>query len=89
MKKKYKVNYTWHSGEYFEARTDKETIVEIDDGSKLLHDFSPVDNVFIDCSASEGLIGVYSDTTIIERYVPDDFDESVTDLNYVFAQNKK
>ena len=32
MKKKYKVNYTWHSGEYFEARTDKETIVEIDDG---------------------------------------------------------
>ena len=32
MKKKYKVNYTWHSGEYFGARTDKETIVEIDDG---------------------------------------------------------
>ena len=32
MKKKYKVNYTWHSGEYFETRTDKETIVEIDDG---------------------------------------------------------
>ena len=32
MKKKYKVNYTYHSGEYFEARMDKETIVEIDDG---------------------------------------------------------
>ena len=32
MKKKYKVNYTWHSGECFGARTDKETIVEIDDG---------------------------------------------------------
>ena len=31
MKKKYKVNYTWHSGEYFEARTDKETIVEIEE----------------------------------------------------------
>ena len=32
MKKKYKVNYTWHSGECFGARTDKETIIEIDDG---------------------------------------------------------
>ena len=32
MKKKYKIYYTWHSGEYFRARTDKETIVEIDDG---------------------------------------------------------
>ena len=32
MKKKYKVNYTWHSGECFEARIDKETIIEIDDG---------------------------------------------------------
>ena len=31
MKKKYKVNYTWHSGECFGARTDKETIVEIEE----------------------------------------------------------
>lgn len=31
MKKKYKVNYTWHSGEYLGARTDKETIVEIEE----------------------------------------------------------
>ena len=67
---------------------EKSFVANIDDGLKLLHDFSPVDNVFIDCSASEGLIGIYSDTTIIERYVPDDFDKSVTDLNYAFAQNK-
>ena len=32
MKKKYRVSYTWHSGECFGARMDKETIVEIDDG---------------------------------------------------------
>ena len=32
MKKKYKVNYTWYSGECFGAGTYKETIVEIDDG---------------------------------------------------------
>ena len=32
MKKKYTVNYTWHSGKYFGARTATETIVEIDDG---------------------------------------------------------
>ena len=31
MKKKYKVSYTWHSGECFGARIDKETIVEIEE----------------------------------------------------------
>ena len=31
MKKKYKVKYTWHSGECFGARIDKETIVEIEE----------------------------------------------------------
>lgn len=31
MKKKYKVSYTWHSGECFGARMDKETIVEIEE----------------------------------------------------------
>ena len=31
MKKKYKIYYTWHSGECFGARTDKETIVEIEE----------------------------------------------------------
>ena len=67
---------------------EKSFIANINDGLNLLHDFSPDDNVFIDCSTSEGLIGIYSDTTIIERYVPDDFDKSVTDLNYAFAQNK-
>ena len=31
MKKKYRVSYTWHSGECFGARIDKETIVEIEE----------------------------------------------------------
>ena len=31
MKKKYKVSYTWHSGECFGARIDKETIIEIEE----------------------------------------------------------
>ena len=32
MKKTYRISYTWHSGECFGVRIDKETIVEIDDG---------------------------------------------------------
>ena len=31
MKKKYKVNYTWHSGECFGAMMDKVTITEIEE----------------------------------------------------------
>ena len=31
MKKTYRISYTWHSGECFGARIDKETIVEIEE----------------------------------------------------------
>ena len=31
MKKKYKIRYTWHSGECFDARLDKEIIIEINE----------------------------------------------------------
>lgn len=31
MKKKYKVNYTWHSGECFDSFMDDETIIEIEE----------------------------------------------------------
>lgn len=31
MKKKYKVNYTWHSGECFGAMMDIVTIIEIEE----------------------------------------------------------
>lgn len=31
MKKTYRISYTWHSGECFGARTDKVTIVEIEE----------------------------------------------------------
>ena len=31
MKKKYRIRYTWHSGECFDARLDKEIIIEINE----------------------------------------------------------
>lgn len=31
MKKKYKVSYTWHSGECFDSYMDDETTIEIEE----------------------------------------------------------
>ena len=55
------------------------------EGLKKLKEFAPDKNVFIDCSASESLYGVYQDNVLIERYTVGDFDKSVSDLSMAFA----
>lgn len=60
----------------------------IEDGLKLLKSFTPDKNVFIDSSLGESLTGIYNKEVIVEKYNCDNFEKSVTDLGYAFAQNK-
>jgi len=57
----------------------------VTDGIKKLREFAPEETVFIDCSVSEGLYGMYLEDIIIEKYTADDFDSSVTRLATAFA----
>ena len=59
----------------------------INDGLKELKTFAPNKTIFIDCSASDGLQGMFANNTNIEKYDIDDFDKSVTQLNYAFSKN--
>lgn len=59
----------------------------IDDGLLQLKKFAPNKTVFIDCSESDGLQGMYANLVNVEKYDIDDFDKSVTMLNYAFSKN--
>ena len=59
----------------------------IDDGLLQLKKFAPNKTVFIDCSESDGLQGMYANLVNVEKYDIDDFDKSVTILNYAFSKN--
>ena len=59
----------------------------IENGLKLLKEFAPDKNVFIDCSA-ESLGGIYTNDVICERYNVGDFDLSVTQLNLALSNKK-
>ncbi len=59
----------------------------IDDGLLQLKKFAPKKTVFIDCSESDGLQGMYANLVNVEKYDIEDFDKSVTMLNYAFSKN--
>lgn len=59
----------------------------IDDGLSKLKEFAPDKKIFIDCSPTPALEGMYKKTTYVERYTIDDFDKSVAQLNLAFAKN--
>lgn len=59
----------------------------IEEGINALKKFSPDKNIFIDCSATEALNGMYSKRSNIERYEIDDYDKSVAQLNLAFDKN--
>lgn len=58
----------------------------ISNGLKRLKEFAPDQNVFIDCSIEESLMGIYTDDVIIERYIEDDFEQTVTRLQLAFSR---
>lgn len=59
----------------------------IEDGLKKLKEFGKT-SVLIDCSATDGLQGMYSKQAYVERYEIEDFDRSVSQLNLAFAKNR-
>jgi len=57
----------------------------LSDGLTKLKEFAPDKNVFIDASYSEALSGMYTKDVVIEKYVDEDFEKSVAQLNMAFA----
>lgn len=60
----------------------------VEDGLVKLKAFGNGKNVFIDCSATEALQGMYSKQTLIERYEISDFDKSVAQTNLAFSKKQ-
>lgn len=60
----------------------------VEDGLVKLKAFGNGKNVFIDCSATEALQGMYSKQTSIERYEISDFDKSVAQTNLAFSKKQ-
>lgn len=59
----------------------------IEEGINNLKKFAPNQNVFIDCSDTDAMYGLYTKDVIVERYVTDDFEKSVAALNLAFGNN--
>lgn len=59
---------------------------DIKEAFEKLKEFAPTKKVFIDCSATEAMIGMSTKNIIIERYSIEDFDKSVTQLNLAFSK---
>lgn len=57
----------------------------VDDGLNKLKEFTPKKNLFIDCSATQALSGMYNNGVTVERYEIDDFDKSVAQLNLALS----
>ena len=62
-------------------------VSNIENGLKLLKEFAPDKNVFIDCS-SNSLGGIYTDDVICEVYGVGDFNLSVIQLNLALSNKK-
>ena len=58
----------------------------VEEGLKKLKEFAPKHSLFIDCSAAEGLRGMFTNNTTVERYEVSDFDQSVTQTNLAFSK---
>lgn len=57
----------------------------LDDGLNKLKEFAPNKSLFIDCSATPALSGMYKKSISVERYEIDDFDKSVAQLNLALS----
>lgn len=62
----------------------KESVKE---GLLKLKELFPTKKAFIDCSNSDGMLGMYIKGIYVERYAVDDFDRSVSRLNMAFSDN--
>ena len=60
----------------------------VEDGLEKLKEFGKDKSVFIDCSATDAMTGMYTKHIFVERYEIDDFDKSVAQLNLAFAKKR-
>lgn len=61
---------------------------DVDQGLLKLKEFGKDNSVFIDCSATEAMQGMYGKEQFIERYECDDYDKSVARLNLAFSKKR-
>lgn len=61
---------------------------DIEEGLAKLKEFAPTKSVFIDCSASEAMIGMFSKHSSIERYEITDFERSVANTSLAFSKKQ-
>lgn len=60
----------------------------VKDGLAELKRFAPDKSVFIDCSETEAMYGMTDKDISVEKYVIDDFDKSVSQMNLAFAKKR-
>ena len=60
----------------------------VDEGLEQLKSFANGKTVFIDCSATEALQGMYAKQQSVERYEIDDYDRSVAQLNLALSKKR-
>lgn len=63
--------------------TFKASVIE---GLSKLKDFAPDKKIFIDCSATDALAGMFQKNSSVERYIIDDFDKSVAQTNLALSK---
>ena len=60
----------------------------VKDGLMELKKFAPDKSVFIDCSETEAMYGMTDKDISVEKYMIDDFDKSVSQMNLAFAKKR-
>lgn len=60
----------------------------VKDGLAELKKFAPDKSVFIDCSETEAMYGMTDKDISVEKYMIDDFDKSVSQINLAFAKKR-
>lgn len=68
------------------VRTEKRFKADLSEGLMILKKHFDK-SIYIDCSASDGLQGTYLNKVSVEKYVIDDFDKSVAQLNLAFSKS--
>ena len=60
----------------------------VKDGLAELKKFAPDKSVFIDCSETEAMYGMTDKDISVEKYMIEDFDKSVSQMNLAFAKKR-
>lgn len=68
------------------VRTEKRFKADLNEGLSILKKHFDK-SIYIDCSASDGLQGTYLNKVSVEKYIIDDFDKSVAQLNLAFSKS--